>query len=600
MAAYYNEIDPFKTEVLREAIKAGAIAAGEVDERSIADVEPVDLMGYTQCHFFAGGGFWSLALRQAGWPDDRPVWTGSCPCPSFSAAGKGQGFADPRHLWPHWARLIRECHPSTIFGEQVSAAIGHGWLDVVQTDLEAQNYAVGKAVFGACSVGAPHIRQRLYFVANSLRRTSQWRTESVFGAEETSSDAGSANGRCTDRSEYGGKTEFVAQSGRVPERRGVCGPGESGAAAGTGTPGQFVGSGANYALANTADARRQAAGQSGSRQPFFPARPEQCGNAGFLGDTEGRGLGMCGSASGSGGHPDCAEFTGSMGESISTRLEGYSGNGDDRNQSGRIGEIPTGPVATTGKPGELAYACGGGRQQFTQNSGFGQSSNGTRKPDEQLGDHVNFGGLADADGGNSGSERQQRSGQQRQQPQDGGIGELGISKSERRQSGSARSECNGEGMESQRREPQQSAFGGKDTSGVADAELPEWWQGAIGRSDDESAQAGWDESTSGVRERSTIERPGPVNGWWAGADWIGCRDGKFRPVPGTTESSPLSMVDGDFADLGYFLLPSGRGFAFSPLIEKGKERVGRLRLYGDAICIPAAQAFIESYLETEQ
>jgi DNA (cytosine-5)-methyltransferase 1 len=594
MRAYYNDSDPFKCEVVREAIKAGAIAPGEVDERSIADVKPTDLMGYTQCHFFAGGGFWSLALRQAGWPDDRPVWTGSCPCPSFSAAGKGQGFADPRHLWPHWARLIRECLPSTIFGEQVSAAIGHGWLDLIQTDLEAQDYAVGKAVFGACSVGAPHIRQRLYFVANSLRRTSQWRTKSVFGAEETSGDAGSANGRCTDRSEYGGKTEFVAQSGRMPERRRICGSGESGAAAGTGTPSQLVGSGANYALADTADARRQAAGQYESGQPFFPARPEQCSDAGFLGDTEGRGLGMRGSTPGNGGHPaqpsepcgvgdstldrngaQYGEFrssrgqqeslggpsvSGSMDKPIRTGLERYCGNGNDWNQSGWVGEIPTGPVATTSKPGELA----------------------------------------DADGGNSGSERQQRSGQQRQQPQDGGIGELGISKSERRQSGSVRSECNGEGMESQRREPQQSAFGGKDTSGMADAELPEWWQSAIGRSDDEPAQAGWDESTSGTRERNTIERSGPVNGWWAGADWIGCRDGKFRPVPGTTESGPLSMVDGDFADLGYFLLPSGRGFAFSPLIEKGKERVGRLRLYGDAICIPAAQAFIESYLETEQ
>ena len=169
VAAYYNEIDTLKAEILREAIRANAIAPGDVDERSIVDVEPADLMGYTQCHFFAGGAFWSLALRQAGWPDDRAVWTGSCPCPSFSAAGKGEGFADPRHLWPAWARLIRQCHPPTIFGEQVSAAIGHGWLDLVQTDLEAQNYAVGKAVLGACSVGAPHIRQRLYFTAASQR-----------------------------------------------------------------------------------------------------------------------------------------------------------------------------------------------------------------------------------------------------------------------------------------------------------------------------------------------------------------------------------------------------------------------------------------------
>src|SRR5205823_10256685 len=101
--------------------------------------------------------------------DDRPVWTGSYPCPSFSAAGKGGGFDDPRHLWPDWARLIGQCQPATVFGEQVDDAIGHGWLDLVQTDLERQAYAVGKAVLGACSVGAPHIRQRLYFVAHSAR-----------------------------------------------------------------------------------------------------------------------------------------------------------------------------------------------------------------------------------------------------------------------------------------------------------------------------------------------------------------------------------------------------------------------------------------------
>jgi DNA (cytosine-5)-methyltransferase 1 len=171
---YYNENAADKAAWLRELIKQNVVAPGEVDERSIAQVEAADLRGFAQCHFFAGIGVWSYALRLAGWPDDRPVWTGSCPCPSFSAAGKGQGFSDPRHLWPDWFRLIRECRPANLFGEQVNAAIGHGWLDLVQSDLEAANYAVGKAVLGACSVGAPHIRQRLYFCAQS--NDSEWRT----------------------------------------------------------------------------------------------------------------------------------------------------------------------------------------------------------------------------------------------------------------------------------------------------------------------------------------------------------------------------------------------------------------------------------------
>lgn len=56
MSAYYNEIDPFATAWLRELMKAGHIAPGEVDTRSIEDVVPSDLAGFRQCHFFAGIG----------------------------------------------------------------------------------------------------------------------------------------------------------------------------------------------------------------------------------------------------------------------------------------------------------------------------------------------------------------------------------------------------------------------------------------------------------------------------------------------------------------------------------------------------------------
>ncbi|OUO51611.1 hypothetical protein B5F76_09005 [Desulfovibrio sp. An276] len=174
MAAYYNEIDPFAAAWLRELIKAGCIAPGEVDERSIADVQPADLAGFTQCHFFAGLGGWSLALRQAGWPDERPVWTGSCPCQPFSAAGKRRGFADSRHLWPEFRRLISQCRPHTVFGEQVASSDGLHWLDLVCDNLEADGYAVGAVVTCAASAGAPHIRQRLYWVADlASGRTGQ-------------------------------------------------------------------------------------------------------------------------------------------------------------------------------------------------------------------------------------------------------------------------------------------------------------------------------------------------------------------------------------------------------------------------------------------
>ena len=109
--AYYNEIEPYAAQWLRNLIKAGHIAEGDVDERSIVKVEASDLRKYDQCHFFAGIGVWSYALRAAGWADDRKVWTGSCPCQPFSVAGLGQGFADERHLWPVWAKLVAECAP---------------------------------------------------------------------------------------------------------------------------------------------------------------------------------------------------------------------------------------------------------------------------------------------------------------------------------------------------------------------------------------------------------------------------------------------------------------------------------------------------------
>ncbi|MEG6417494.1 DNA cytosine methyltransferase [Enterobacter asburiae] len=166
MTAYYNEINPTAAQWLRNLIAGGHIAPGVVDERSIEDVIPDELREFTQCHFFAGVGVWSHALRLAGWPDNKPVWTGSCPCQPFSQAGKGAGFDDERHLWPAFFHLISECRPGVIFGEQVASKDGLAWIDLVQTDLEATGYASGAVDLCAAGVGAPHIRQRLFWVAD--------------------------------------------------------------------------------------------------------------------------------------------------------------------------------------------------------------------------------------------------------------------------------------------------------------------------------------------------------------------------------------------------------------------------------------------------
>ena len=185
MTAYYNEFDPKAAAWLRELIKRGLIADGVVDERSILDVSAADLVGFTQCHFFAGIGGWSYALRLAGWQDDWPVWTGSPPCQPFSAAGQQKGPADGRHLAPHFAALVAAGRPPILFGEQVasSAVVGKtakragggageppewAWIDDLSDRLEAAHYAVGAADIPAAGVGAPHIRQRTFFGAVRL------------------------------------------------------------------------------------------------------------------------------------------------------------------------------------------------------------------------------------------------------------------------------------------------------------------------------------------------------------------------------------------------------------------------------------------------
>ena len=203
MTVYYNENDPRLTPWLYELMAAGVIAPGVVDTRGILDVRPGDLAPYTQCHFFAGIGVWSYALRLAGWPDDRPVWTGSCPCQPFSAAGKGAGFDDERHLWPAWFQLIAQRRPDRVYGEQVASKDGLAWLDLVHADLEAAGYSCGPVDLCAAGVGAPHIRQRLWFVAESEHSgRPTWHAQGA-GAGSTVSSGGAGGTVADDDDAYG-------------------------------------------------------------------------------------------------------------------------------------------------------------------------------------------------------------------------------------------------------------------------------------------------------------------------------------------------------------------------------------------------------------
>ena len=174
----YNEIERLPAQWLRNLADAGHIDGPvTVDERSITDLTAADIADATQVHLFAGIGGWSHALKLAGWPAEQPVWTGSCPCQPFSVAGKGAGTDDARHLWPEMRRLIGECLPPVVFGEQVASRAGRAWLAGVQADMEALGYAFGSADLCAAGIGAPHIRQRLYWGAVRLADTERGSAE---------------------------------------------------------------------------------------------------------------------------------------------------------------------------------------------------------------------------------------------------------------------------------------------------------------------------------------------------------------------------------------------------------------------------------------
>lgn len=327
---FYNEIDPSAAAWIRELIKRGLIPNGVVDERSITEIKPHELAGFTQCHFFSGISGWSLALRLAGWPEDRRVWTGSCPCQPFSAAGKGRGTEDERHLWPVFFKLIEACRPEFVFGEQVASAAVVGsasgkaqlepevpvWLDGVFADLEGASYACAAADIPAAGVGAPHIRQRLFWgAADGLANP---------GHESTWRSTGSGE-------EEGGRS---------------------------------------------------------------------------LGEPTGRG-----------------DANSRMGHAHHARPQGHNGHGDNGSQPGRLDAEPVRSTRAAGGIGERL-----GDTTSSRRIGSEQHPEGEARFEARVQLPCADGkdcGMADTDGGDSGAEREQRGGEQRQQPQDNRLGDWG-------------------------------------------------------------------------------------------------------------------------------------------------------------------------------
>jgi DNA (cytosine-5)-methyltransferase 1 len=121
----------------------------------------------------------------ADWRSDDIILTGGFPCQPYSAAGKRLGKEDDRHLWPQMCRIIREVRPKWVVGENVLGLVN--WndgmvFDEVQADLEAEGYEVQPYVLPAAGVGAPHRRDRVWFVAYS-KRSRTWSDNGAIGNE---------------------------------------------------------------------------------------------------------------------------------------------------------------------------------------------------------------------------------------------------------------------------------------------------------------------------------------------------------------------------------------------------------------------------------
>ena len=203
---YYNDIDGYCCDVLRHNITAGNLYEGTVDERSITEIDPIELRGYGQIHLFAGIGGFPLGFRWAGMPAAFSVLTGGFPCQPFSVAGKRRGKNDDRALWPEMRRVIRGVRPRWVVCENVSGIIGME-LRTVLSDLEVEDYTIKSVlVLPACGLNASHRRERVWIMAHAdAEREPQ--PERVIG-------------KLGRRIEYGGEDVADAERGENNRERG--------------------------------------------------------------------------------------------------------------------------------------------------------------------------------------------------------------------------------------------------------------------------------------------------------------------------------------------------------------------------------------------
>jgi len=150
----FVEIDPFCQKVLLKHWPKARIYG---DIRTITNTEGIGTQGRI---------FEQNADSE---PEQVDLITGGFPCQPFSQAGKRGGTADNRYLWPEMLRVISEFRPTWVIAENVRGLLtwNEGLVfEQVCTDLESEGYEVQPFIIPACSVNAPHRRDRVWFVAN--------------------------------------------------------------------------------------------------------------------------------------------------------------------------------------------------------------------------------------------------------------------------------------------------------------------------------------------------------------------------------------------------------------------------------------------------
>lgn len=150
----------------------------------------------------------TLTADVVGQPID--LLTGGFPCQPFSVAGKQLGAADDRHLWPEMARVIDECRPRWILGENTPGIIGME-LDNCLADLESIGYEAWPVVIPACGVGAWHQRQRVWIVAHADTQRSTTGISGSFQRKERNTGIAHDRGHqiTSPNAERGGRWESV-------------------------------------------------------------------------------------------------------------------------------------------------------------------------------------------------------------------------------------------------------------------------------------------------------------------------------------------------------------------------------------------------------